>query len=791
MLLRTTLPNTILAVFLASATLLSVGGCGGDSEEANESPSAAVSPSGGSTSDSNPPSASEPPAEPLDPAIAAELPHFAALGKAVTRTRSLRDRLGSRRALREFQGERAVVLVFLGIECPVANREVPKYVALEKEMRGRGAQFVAIYPHSHETRDLVAAHAFDRDIAFPVFQDIDQKLSDALGVTRTPHTVVLDSELAVRYSGRFSDQFGVGHRKKAPSREDLRAAIEDVLAGRDVRVPITETEGCLLDRTPEPSPLEGITFSEHVAPLLQKRCESCHRPGQAAPFSLLTYDDAKRWSRTIREVVVEKRMPPWQADARYGHFQNDRSLDPEEIETLVSWIDSGMERGDPSKLPPPVQYNQGWTLGEPDAVIESPIAFDIPAEGDEVFEFVLVPNSVTDAVFTEDKWIQWGEIVPSETTVTHHVLAYICHPGDEIKSDNVEAVTVGVFGWVPGEPVWAFPEGSAMYVPKGAQLFLEVHYVPTGIAETDRPKIGFKFADEPENLLELSSRSIGEIAIPPHDPDHRRGGFVDLPRKTRILGLMGHMHARGKSFAFDALYPDGREERLLSVPRYDFNWQNFHWLEEPLEVEAGTRIQISARFDNSKYNLLNPDPDAEVHYGWEYTAEMLIGWVYHESERTPATLAAREYRRGIALAMQSRFDEAVDQYKKALAIDSSHAGTHNSLGVAYRQLNRIAEAESAFRAAVRAEPNFPEAWKNLAGMQLRQEKWNEALPTIRAILRAQPEDPVAHRNLVQVLLRAGKPNEAAVALRAAAKKFPNDPALQNMLAQMQRAGVRQ
>jgi len=720
---------------------------------------------------------------PVDPSA---FPHGAALGETFHAARSLRDLRGNRRSLREVDAP-VIVLAFLGTQCPVANREVPGIVEMEHALRDRGVQFLGIYPNEHETFDEIAAHAYDRGIPFPAWKDIDQELAEALGVTRTPHYVVLDAERVVRYSGRSSDRFVAGGQRAEAGREDLRLAVEHVLARRPVTLALTEVEGCLLDRRSERPAREGVTYAEHVAPILARRCQPCHRPGEAAPFPLLTYDDAVRRSRMIREVVMERRMPPWHADRRYGEFANDRSLSAEEIDHLVSWIDAGMPRGDPADVPEPIEWPEGWSIGEPDAVVESPRTLEIPAQGPELFEYVLVPAETTRSFLPEDRWLRAAEIVPSDRTVVHHVLAYICHPGDDVDAGNVESVMAGVIGWVPGEPAWTFPEGSAMRIPAGAQIFIEMHYVPTGVAATDRPKIGLYFAEEePERILKLSNRALTSLRVPAGDPHYAHAGALLIARPTRILGLMGHMHGRGKAFTFDAIYPDGRTERLLSVPRYDFNWQTFYWLEEPLEVPAETTIRLVGHWDNSELNLSNPDPESDAVWGWEFTAEMLIGWVYHEVERHDEALAELAYERGVALAKQEKFEAAAEKFAEAARILPRFAQAHSSLGVTLRNLGDLDEAEEAFREAIRHSPRFVTAYRNLAGLLMRRKRFAEVVPLIETIVEQEPEDAMAHRNLVNVLLSLGRREDAVTALRRAKRHFPDDAQLAATLERLER-----
>ena len=294
------------------------------------------------------------------------------IGEKVPTSDQLRDLRGGRRPLDGFTKNQAVVLVFLGAECPVSNLYLPGLIELEKQYRPKGVQFLAVYPNEPDDAGKVAGHAYDRDVPFLVLKDYGQKLADAVGVTRVPTVAVLDGELTLRYRGRVDDQYGVAARRPKPTRDDLAEALDEVLAGKPVTAPETEADGCLLARAEKRVARPNVTFAKDVAPILQKRCEACHREGQTAPFTLSSYDDAVKHAAMIQEVTGQRRMPPWHADARYGKFTNDRHLTQAEIDTLAAWVDGGKPRGDDKDLPKPRQWAKGWVHGEPDQVFTMP-----------------------------------------------------------------------------------------------------------------------------------------------------------------------------------------------------------------------------------------------------------------------------------------------------------------------------------------------------------------------------------------------------------------------------------
>jgi hypothetical protein len=550
------------------------------------------------------------------------------IGDKVANSSSLRDLHGNRRPLHDFKGHSALVLTFLGAECPISSLYLPGLIELEKKYRPRQVQFLAVYPNEQEDLDRVAGHAYDHDVPFPVLKDFGQKLADRLGVRRVPTVVVLDGDFVLRYRGRIDDRYGAASRRPKATRTDLALAIDEVLAGKKVSVAETEADGCLLDRGRKAPAKAGVTYSKHVARILQERCQSCHREGQAAPFALLTYDDAARHGRMIKEVTTQRRMPPWHADPRYGRFRNDRRLSRGEIDTLAAWVDGGMPRGDDRDLPSPIKWPRGWVHGKPDLVISMPEEFSVPAEGTLPYQHWMV-----DPGFTQDKWVQVAEALPGAAGVVHHIVAYILPPDGKRRMQADGGLSVLV-GWAPGDLGLVCPPDTALRVPKGSRLRFELHYTPNGKAVKDRSAIGITFAKAPPRHELFTNFFANEaIHVPPHDPHYRAEATLRLPADARIISFVPHMHWRGKSYFYEMIYPDGKKVPLLSVPRWDFNWQNVYQLEEPLKLPKGTRLHAVAHWDNSRNNPLNPDPSKAVRFGLQTWDEMMVGWVAYVWER--------------------------------------------------------------------------------------------------------------------------------------------------------------
>jgi thiol-disulfide isomerase/thioredoxin len=555
-----------------------------------------------------------------------------ATGTKIQNSNSLRDLHGSRRALHDLKSK-VLVVAFLGSECPISNLYLPELIALEKKYRGKGVTFLGVYPNEADDLSQIAGHAYDRNTPFLVLKDIKQKLADALGVTRVPTVVVLDERHVLRYRGRVDDRYGAGSRRPKAMRDDLAQAIEEVLAGKKVSVPETEADGCLIDREQKRSLPTGITYNKQIAPILQARCQVCHRPGQSAPFSLLTYDDAAKHGRMIKEVTQQRRMPPWHADPRFGHFAGDRHLTSTEIDALAAWVDGGMPKGDDKDLPKPREWVQGWTHGKPDLILEMPEAFDVPATG-----VVDYQNWIIDPKFTEDKWVQMAECRPGAMPVVHHVVVYLMKEGQRgpVAADGSFSILVG---WAPGDLGLLLPPGTALRVPKGTRFRLEMHYTPNGTAMKDRTQVGITFAKAPPKYeLFQSEFANTSIAVAANDPHYKAEATFRIPADARLISLAPHMHYRGKHYLYEAIYPDGRRETLLSVPRWDFNWQNVYRFQEPVKLPKGTRLHSVAHWDNSTNNLLNPAPNQTVPFGLQSWQEMMVGFVSYVWER-PETAA--------------------------------------------------------------------------------------------------------------------------------------------------------
>jgi len=538
---------------------------------------------------------------------------------------SLKDPLNKKIvSLADCKDKKAVVIVFMGTECPINNSYLPRLNQLDKEYSAKGVQFLGINANTQDSAELVAEHARKYELTFPVLKDEGNRVADQLGARRTPEVFVLDAERKIRYQGRIDDQFVVGYQRGQPTRKDLVEALEEVLARKSVSVASTPVAGCLISRNVQTKAEGTVSYSNHVARIIQNNCQECHRPGQIGPFSLLSYNNAVNWAENIREAVLEKRMPPWHADAQHGKFSNNRSLSKEDRETLVAWIDQGCPKGDDKDMPPPKQFAAGWGIGKPDAIVRMPEAFNVPAEAPKTG----VPYQYFSAEtnFKEDMWVERAEAKGDAAAVVHHIVVFIVPPGQDFRQ-NDRGLRV-LCGTAPGDMPFIAPPGTAKKVPAGSRFVFQMHYTPNGRAQKDQSCVGVVFAKNPvEHRAQTMPILNPRFMIPAGDDNYKVESEFTFKENAYILSFMPHMHLRGKDFMYEAVFPDGKKEILLSVPRYNFNWQSTYRLAEAKAVPSGTKIHCVAHFDNSVKNLNNPDPTKSVIWGDQTWEEMMIGWM--------------------------------------------------------------------------------------------------------------------------------------------------------------------
>ncbi len=508
----------------------------------------------------------------------------------------------------------------------MAKLYAPRLVALAEQFQPQGIGFVGIDPNSQDSMTELAAYARIHKIPFPLLKDVGNRVADQMSAGRTPEVIVLDAKRCIRYRGRIDDQYGVGYIRAEPQRQDLKLALDQLLAGQPIQQPVTPVTGCLIGRVTETDESSSVTYANRIAGLLQRRCVECHRAGDIAPFALTEYDQASGWAEMIAEVVREGRMPPWHASPEFGRFANDRRLSAEERQAIFDWVAAGAPEGDPGDLPAPPSFVSGWQLPReagPDCSHARPTVRG--AGGRSRAVRILPRESGADRGSVD----QAVEVLPGNRSVVHHILVFAESPQGGFNGtwqagrEGFWPVTCRESGALP------FPEGMAKFLPAGSTLIFQMHYTPVGSVQEDLSRIGFVFV-EPEHVRqEVQTRSAFQpyLRIPPNEADHLEKTRTRLPSPVQLLALMPHLHTRGKSFRYLSRLPEQDDWTvLLDVPAYDFNWQTAYRLAEPMPLPAGTEIKCEATYDNSPDNLNNPDPSETVRWGEQTWEEMLIGY---------------------------------------------------------------------------------------------------------------------------------------------------------------------
>lgn len=537
----------------------------------------------------------------------------------------LRDYRGADRSLKDFSDKKVVVLAFLGCECPVAKLYGPRLAQMAKEFEQKGVAFVGINSNQQDSSSDITKYAKDAHIEFPILKDVNNVLADTLGVQRTPDILVLDSDRVVRYRGRVDDQHLVGVSRSKAGQNYLHDALEEILSGKTVSHPNEPAVGCFVGRVRKPSEKGSVTYTKHIAGILNSRCLECHRPGNIGPFNLGSYEDAVAWADTIDEVVQQGRMPPWHADPKYGHFSNASRLTDAEKKLIKDWVADGSPQGDPKDLPAAPKFTDGWRIPPPDVVFTMAKPFKVPATGKVEYQFFVI-----DTGFTEDKWVRAAEVKPSCRGVVHHVLVFIQTPEGKLPGPGERGgfITNWLAATVPGARPMILPDGLAKRVPAGSRLIFQMHYTPNGSEQMDQSSLGLVFVDPKTVRKEVVTDMVVQprFEIPPGDPSYKIENTETIHEDTELWTLMPHTHVRGVAFKYDATYPDGKTEVLLDVPTYDFNWQNSYVLAEPKVLPKGTKLHVEALYNNSASNPANPNPDQKVHWGEQTWEEMMIGY---------------------------------------------------------------------------------------------------------------------------------------------------------------------
>jgi hypothetical protein len=509
---------------------------------------------------------------------------------------------------------KGIVLFIQGNGCPLVQKRIPELNRLKATYEERGILFAMLNANLQDKRSEIAAEAKEFGIDMPILKDETQLVAERLGVIRTAEAFLIDAKSKeLVYRGAIDDRMTYQKEKPEAERLYLRDAIESLIAGEEVAVKSSDTPGC---KVALPGKDQSVTYVDHVAPILKSRCVTCHTTGGLGPFAMSNYNKVKGWSDMIAEVLMTRQMPPWHADPEYGKFANDCGISPEETRTLVSWINADCPKGEGDD--PLEGYSPGapeWHLGEPQKVISLPEQV-VEAEGVFNYRYVTLDNP-----FDEDVWLTATEIRPGNPRVVHHVIVNAVHP-------EVDRLEKWITGYAPGSQGSTYPEGSAVKLPKGWKLKFQLHYTASGKQETDVTTLGLHYTTEPaENEFKTKIVMNRDFKIPAGAYDFGTEKAFTIKNDTTVYAFNPHMHYRGKRMSFEAEYPDGRKEILLSVPNYNFNWQRTYHPETPLEFPPGTKITVRNAWDNSALNPHNPDPSRDVTWGDQTFEEMFFATI--------------------------------------------------------------------------------------------------------------------------------------------------------------------
>lgn len=704
---------------------------------------------------------------------------------------------GKKWSLADVSDRRLVAVVFVGTECPLVGLYMPRLKRLAEEFAPQGVALIGVDSNQQDTPEDIAEFVSAHAPTFPILRDVGNLVADQLGAKRTPEVFLLDDARRVCYSGRIDDQFGiergVNFQRPGPNRQDLRIAIQEALAGKSISTPRSEPSGCIIGRIIAAEEESETTWSKHIARIFQRRCQECHRPNQIGPFPLLTFDDTLGWGGMIREVVNQNRMPPWHASPKYGEFVNDVRLTETEKKQINDWVAAGCPEGDPSEAPPPVDFPEGWQMTDPDQVVyirEEP--FEIPAEGYLDYQYFVVNPG-----WKEDRWIVATEARPNARRVVHHMAVFLKPPGDFFSLRTQGKVTE-IGGYVPGAHVSGFlaadeqaaeaeqpsvghseaneqPEDeAAILAPAGWELVFEMHYTPGGVKQHDRSGIALRFAaDKPAESK--SRRRWGnalatntEFAIPAAASDWPIEAWHTVEQDSEMQWLNAHMHLRGKSFRFEAHYPNGEREILLDIPRYDFDWQTIYIFKQPKRMPLGTRLHCLATFDNSTENLRNPDAEKIVTYGHQTWDEMMAGTLGMIRDATPAELgqtptandaaidilanytkidqvAAEKrhyyyYQRALYRKLKGDLPGALADFNAAIQENGVFVDAYFERAIARRDLGDLAGAMTDLQLTLSLRPHHAAALTERGRVQSAQNRPREALADFSAAIAADPRN---------------------------------------------------
>lgn len=537
---------------------------------------------------------------------------------------SLIDHTGMFQQLSRYADHEAVVLFSYNSDSRVVDNAIKDLNAEIELFASRGVAFFMLENSGVADKSVIAKAAERAKLLVPVLVDDTQLVTEELGITHAAEVVVLDPKTkAVIYRGSLNDRFTEGSKSRRAGDHYLRTVLEAMLSDSEVTLAGQPSSGELIAfKVKDQHATAGISYADDVAPIIEKRCVSCHRDGGIAPFAMSSHQMVQGWSPMIRETLLTKRMPPAQIDPDYLHsFVGVNHITIDELQTLTHWIDAGATNTSGSDpLAALVLENVEWEMGTPDIVIKIP-AQEIPATGVLDYRNLMIPLNNS-----EELWVKAVEFKPGDRQVLHHIIAFTYGAGG-VNQFDVLNQGIGLGAYAPGNAPNTFPEDVGYPLRADGGLLLQMHYTTTGKETVDASEIGIYLHDaKPGKTILGGSAADLQIDIPPHEGHHEMTASKVFPKDSYLTMLGPHMHFRGKEASFKLVYPDGKEERILNVPNYQFNWQMTYDFVEPKFIPAGTKMVFDAAFDNSAMNPFNPDPSATISWGEQTFQEMFFGF---------------------------------------------------------------------------------------------------------------------------------------------------------------------
>jgi mono/diheme cytochrome c family protein len=513
----------------------------------------------------------------------------------------------------------------------------------------RGVTFLGIHSGDGETNKQAKEMS-----PLKLLRDPKGRAAAALKAEVTPEAFILDANFVLLYRGRIDDRYAARLKPKTRiSRHDLKTALDEVLAGKRVTEPATTAVGCPIERpnSPVASAPGTPAFYRHVLPILQQHCQTCHRPGDIGPFSLMNYRQARRWATDIKEYTRSRKMPPWKPVAGPA-FHGERKLTKQEIATLAAWADGGTPQGDPKDAPPPRVFKDDWQLGKPDLVLTVDKDFQIGATGPDLYRFFVLPTNLK-----EDIYVSAVEVRPGNRRVVHHAVLFVDGNGRgrqrQQRAQKEEQGTSaqdrgpgyslamafaflpgflpqgGLGGWAPGSIPQQLPKGTGYFLPKGADVVMQLHYHRTGRIEKDRTSVGLYFSKAKVNSRMQGMAVPGHfLFIPAGAKSYRIEGSIWVRQDCQVHAVVPHMHLLGRQIKVTMTPPGGAARTLVAIDDWDFNWQEIYLFKEPIRALSGTRFDVEGVYDNSADNPSNPHhPPRTVFVGLETSNEMCVGFL--------------------------------------------------------------------------------------------------------------------------------------------------------------------